>query len=217
MFDNVVCNADYAYAQERLLGRNLPEHKYSCSVYLLYLGLNSKLTGLDHHNLFFSSDLKKNLFDVFEAKIYPEDPSFYVHVPTITDPGLAPQGKDIAYILIPVPNLQGATTGITEHKQTLRRVVFDRVKQAIGIDLEKMIEVEHSFYPQDFIDRYNVKYGATFGLAHTLMQSAFFRPPNRHPALENLYFVGASTQPGGGLPPVIASSRIVADLLQAAA
>ena len=83
----------------------------------------------------------------------------------------------------------------------------------MGIILEDLIEVEHRFYPQDFIRRYNIKYGATFGLAHNLMQSAFFRPANFHKKIRDLYFVGASSQPGGGLPVVIAGSRIVADLI----
>jgi len=82
-----------------------------------------------------------------------------------------------------------------------------------GIDLPALTEVEHRFYPRDFITRYNIQYGATFGLSHTLMQSAFFRPPNADAAAKNLFYVGASTQPGGGLPPVIASSKIVADLI----
>jgi len=211
--DKVVVNADYAYASSELLEERLPEYKYSCSVYLLYLGLKKKIQGAEHHNLFFSRDLEKNLRQIFKEKAMPEDPSFYIHVPTVTDPSLAPVGKDIFYILIPLPNLKNNKEDISGYEDRLRRSVFARINKAMGIILEDLIEVEHRFYPQDFIRRYNIKYGATFGLAHNLMQSAFFRPANFHKKIRDLYFVGASSQPGGGLPVVIAGSRIVADLI----
>ena len=208
-----VVNADYAYARRELLGENLPRYKYSCSTYLLYLGLKKKVKNLEHHNLFFSYDLDKNLKEIFEDYILPQDPSFYVHVPTITDPSLAPEGKDIVYILVPVPNLAHHPARHSDYEQKLRQIIFDKINLVIGERIENLIEVQHSFYPQDFIRRYNIYNAATFGLAHTLMQSAFFRPPNLDRRFKNIYFVGCSTQPGGGLPPVIASSRVVADLI----
>ena len=213
-FKHVVCNADYAYAQTELLNRIIPDYRYSCSVLLFYWGLNKKVPGLAHHNLFFAQDLRKNLRQIFRDKIIPEDPSFYIHVPTVTDPGLAPQEKDLFYVLIPVPNLKGCRQKIRQHEQELKRIVFEQVRKVTGERLEELIEVEHKFYPEDFIDRYNIKFAATFGLAHNLTQSAFFRPTNYDRRLKELYFVGASTQPGGGLPVVLAGSRIVADLLK---
>lgn len=210
--DAAVINADYPYAREMLLGQPLPEYEYSCSVYLLYLGLKEKVPHLEHHNLFFARDLRLNLAQIFQSQEMPSDPSFYIHVPTVTDPSLAPPGKEILYVLIPVPNLKGGRDEIAAHEERLRRLVLDRVRAVSGVDVEPLIEVEHRFYPRDFA-RYNCKYGATFGLSHSLMQSAFFRPPNWDPALPHTYFVGASTQPGGGLPVVMASSRIVADLV----
>ncbi len=211
--DKAVVNADYPYAREELIGRRIPKYRYSCSTYLLYLGLKKKVTGLEHHNLFFAQDPKENLRQIFKEKLIPDDPAFYVHVPTVTDPSLALPNKDILYILIPVPNLENVRGDINKEKDRLRRVVFGKINKVLAVDLEDLIEVEHAFYPLDFIQRYNIKYGATFGLAHNLMQSVFFRPPNFDPRIKNLYYVGASTQPGGGLPVVIASSRIVADLI----
>ncbi|MFC1699751.1 phytoene desaturase family protein [Candidatus Omnitrophota bacterium] len=212
-FDKVVVNADYAYAQTDLLNRPIPDYKYSCSVLLFYWGLSKKINGLAHHNLFFSAELRKNLAEIFELQAVPEDPAFYVHVPTVTDPTLAPQDKDLMYVLIPVPNLKGAPDSIQGHQQRLRDLVIAKVSRVLGINLEDLIELEHEFYPQEFISRYNIKHGATFGLAHNLMQSAFFRPANYDQRMKNLFFVGASTQPGGGLPVVIASSKITADLI----
>lgn len=212
-FDKVVVNADYAYGQTDLLGRSIPDYEYSCSVYLMYLGLRRKVNGLAHHNLFFSQDVRRCLREIFDDKVVPDDPSFYVHVPTVTDDSLAPPGKDLLYILVPVPNLQNPGEGIANHEQRLREIVFKRIGETLGAEVVELTEVDHKFCPQDFISRYNIKYGATFGLAHTLRQSAFFRPPNQDQQTRGLYFVGASTQPGGGLPPVLASSRIVADLI----
>ncbi len=212
-FDQVVINADYAYACRTLLGESLPNYRYSCSVYLLYLGLKKKIKGLEHHNLFFARDLEKNLKEIFGDHTVSEDPSFYVHVPTVTDPSLAPPGKEIVYILIPVPNLENARGHFSRHEEKLRNLVLNKIREITGENIADLIEVKHRFYPEDFVSRYNVRHGATFGLAHTLMQSAFFRPPNRHRRHKNVYFVGCSTQPGEGLPPVIASSRIVCDLI----
>jgi phytoene desaturase len=212
--DKVVVNADYAAAQTDILKRNIPRYKYSCSVYLMYLGLKKKISGLEHHNLFFSSELNKNLRQIFQDQVMPEDPSFYIHVPTVTDSSLAPSGKEIMYVLVPVPNLCNERNDIREHEDRIRKLVFEQVRRVTGEDIEKLIEVEHVFYPEDFIKRYNIKYGATFGLAHNLMQSAFFRPANFDPRIKGLYYVGASTQPGGGLPVVMAGSRIVADLIE---
>ncbi len=211
--DRVVINADYSYSQETLLKRKLPNFTYSCSVFLLYLGLKTKVQGIEHHNLFFSSDLRKNLEQIFDTKISPEDPSFYVHVPTVTDPGLAPEGKDLFYILIPVANLQNQKEIFDKYRDQLRSLIFFKIREQTGINLEDLIEVEHHFIPQDFIGRYNIQYGATFGLAHSFAQSAFFRPGNQDRRYSNIYYAGASSQPGGGIPPVIASSRIVADLI----
>lgn len=211
--DHVVVNADYAYAQGSLLGRRIPAYRYSCSTYLLYLGLKRKVAGPAHHNLFFADKLDRNLSRIFSSGEVSSDSSFYLHVPTVTDPALAPAGKDIFYILVPVPNLAIAKDDFDGHEAALRKAVFDRINRAYGIDLEELIEVEHAFYPGDFLDRYNILNGATFGLAHNLMQSAFFRPANFDARIKGLYYVGASTQPGGGLPVVIAGSRIVSELI----
>jgi phytoene desaturase len=212
--DYAVVNADYPYAQTDLLKRKIPNFKYSCSTFLIYLGLKKKISNLVHHNLFFSGDLDKNLDQIFKDKINPIDPSFYVHVPTVTDPSLAPAGKEILYLLIPITNLENSKENFEDHKLRLRKIIFDKINQLCACNLDDLIEIEEHFYPQDFISRYNIKYGATFGLAHNLTQSAFFRPVNFDKQIKNLYYVGASTQPGGGLPVVLASSRIVANLIK---
>jgi phytoene desaturase len=212
--NKVVVNADWPYFNQDVLGRKLPKLKYSCSVYLIYLGLSKKIEALEHHNLFFAKDLPENLANIFTNSKVPEDPSFYIHVPTRTDSSLAPEGKDIAYVLVPIPNLE-KKYDFKDYEDMLRSKIFNIVREKTGVNLENFIEVEHRFYPDDFINRYNILNAATFGLSHNFFQSAFFRPNNVDQKVKGLYHVGASTQPGGGLPTVIASSKIVSDLIQA--
>ncbi len=211
--DKVVVNADWAYTNQNILKRKLPKLKYSCSVYLIYLGLKRKVEPLEHHNLFFAKNLEKNLSDIFSDPKIPRDPSFYIHVPTRTDFSLAPAGKDIAYILIPVPNLEKKYR-FKDYEESIRKKIFKIVEEKTGVNLEDLIEVEHRFYPEDFIKKYNILNAATFGLSHNFFQSAFFRPANFDRKIKGLYHVGASTQPGGGLPTVLASSKIAVGLIQ---
>jgi phytoene desaturase len=210
--DKVVINADYSNSKEKLLKRKLPKYDYSCSVFLMYWGMKQKINNLEHHNLFFAKDLKQNMENIFKTKVVSDDFSFYVHVPTVTDQSLAPEGRDILYTLVPVPNLENSKD-FKAYEQKVKKIVIDRLRELSGQDIESLIDVEHYFYPEDFLKRYNIKHGATFGLAHTFWQSGFFRPVNFDNKLKGLYYVGASTQPGGGLPPVIASSKIAADLV----
>ena len=212
--DFAVINTDYAYAQHQLLKRTRkPPGHQSCSTFLMYLGMKGRIKGLEHHNVFFAKDLKHNLKWIFDKTDELPDISFYIYIPTTTDDTLSPKGKDIVYILVPVPNLSQIVYEKSYFQEKIRETVFNRINEIIKTDIRKMIEVEHGFFPQDFIQNYNLPYGSAFGLAHTLLQSAFFRPPNQDRRHKNLFYVGASTQPGGGLPPVIAGSRIVADML----
>jgi phytoene desaturase len=212
--EQVVVNADYTYTQEQLLQRKsfLPR-KHSCSAYLIYLGLKEKISGMQHHNLFFAKDPKRNIDQIFSGQLIPDDASFYTHIPTHMDPSLAPPGKDVLYILVPVSNLQREQADKAAFEKTLRASAFERISQTIGRPLQELVECEFQFLPADFIERYNLPFGSAFGLAHTLGQSAFFRPSTEDAKLKNLHYVGASTQPGGGLPPVLAGSRIVADTI----
>lgn len=213
-FDFAVANADLPYVKKTLLGKKLPKYRYSCSVYLIYMGISKKLKGLEHHNLFFARDLERNISEIFDTDIISSDPSFYVHVPTVTDGSLAPEGKEILYFLMPVPNLCVNKRGVEGREEALRSMVLDRISGITGEDIESLIETEHRFYPHDFTGRYNILNGATFGLSHNLMQSAFLRPPNYEPAVRNFFYAGASTQPGGGLPVVLASSKAAVNLIE---
>ena len=217
--DIVVCNADLVYAYKNLLpstvklkslGRKAEDLKQASSALLFYWGVDGDLPGMLHHNVYLCADFKNNLDEILKAKQLPSDPSFYTYIPTKTDPLLAPKGKSVMYILVPVPNLQRENDwekGITK----IRKQVLSRLKSEFGQVIEKNIETEAIFTPHDFETKFNLTAGSAFGLTHHFMQSGYFRPHNVERSVKNLYFVGASTYPGGGIPMVTLSAKLVVE------
>ncbi len=216
MADVVLCNADLPYAYEKLLQgapTSLPRKeklRYTSSGYMLYLGLRRRYEGLQHHNVVFGRDYRGSFDDIFERFRVPEDPSFYVNVPTRTDASLAPEGKDAAYILVPVPHQHPGLDWKVEGPK-VRAKVFQRLAELGYPDLERDTEVERVFTPDDWAASYNLMHGSAFGLAQNFLQIGPFRPSNQDPRVRNLFFVGASTQPGTGLPTVLISARLVVE------
>ena len=215
--DIVLCNSDLVYSYNNLLpesvklkslGRKPEDLKQASSALLFYWGVDSQLDGMLHHNVYLCKDFKNNLEEIFDEKKLPTDPSFYTYIPTKTDPSLAPKGKSVVYILVPAPNLQGKNnweSGIPK----LRKKVLSRLKTEFGQDIEPLIETEAVFTPQDFETKFNLTAGSAFGLTHHFMQSGYFRPHNVARGVKGLYFVGASTYPGGGIPMVTLSAKLV--------
>ena len=215
--DIVVCNSDLVYTYKKLLpesvklksmGRKPEELKQASSALLFYWGVDNKLEGMLHHNVYLCKDFKANLEQIFDDKKLPKDPSFYTYIPTKTDPRLAPKGKNVMYILVPVPNLIGKNNwekGI----ERIKSQVIKRLKSEFGVDITKDIETERIFTPQEFQSKYNLTAGSAFGLTHHFMQSGYFRPHNVARKTKGLYFVGASTYPGGGIPMVALSAKLV--------
>jgi phytoene desaturase len=215
----VVANADLIYTHKQLIPVSLRPHMpntrlesytQASSALLFYWGVDGELKGMLHHNVLLARNFKKNLDEIFYLGKQPLDPSFYVYVPTKTDPSLAPKGKQVMYVLVPVPNLQ-ATINWPRAIGTIRRKVQARIKREFGIDLAGKVESESVFTPQDFKDKFNLHVGSAFGLSHTFFQSGSFRPSNKSSDIENLYFVGASTYPGGGIPMVTLSAKLVVE------
>jgi phytoene desaturase len=179
---------------------------------MLYLGLD-KVYDLPHHSIIFADDYLDNLEDVFKRKTLSDDMSYYIRNATITDPTLAPEGKSAVYVLVPVPNQK---SGIDWEQQ--REPYRDRVLEAIESgtcmsDVRQHIEAERVITPLDWEQEYNVFLGATFNLAHTLGQMMYFRPRNRFEELEHCYLVGGGTHPGSGVPTILESGRISANLI----
>jgi phytoene desaturase len=218
--DAVVVNADFAHAMPSLMPEALrpqwPDSKierarYSCSTFMLYLGIEGTLPGLAHHTVLLAEDYERNLQQI-EGGIIPENPSLYVQAAAGTDPSLAPAGHSTLYVLVPVPNLHGGQDWAAE-AQRYRRLALDRLK-ALGLhDIEGRIRYERIVTPQDWQDTYSVGYGATFNLAHNVRQMMHFRPRNRFGKAEGVYLVGGGTHPGSGLPVIYEGARISAKLL----
>jgi phytoene desaturase len=219
--DAIVINADFARAMERLVpdtlrptwnDKKLARAKYSCSTYMLYLGVRGKVD-LPHHVIYFSEDYQQNLKDITEGFCLSKDPSLYVQNASVTDEGLAPPGCSALYVLVPVPhvhpNLNWAEVGARVRQQAL-----DGLRK-LGIeDLENRIVVEKTCSPADW-QAQEIYRGATFSLAHTLDQMLFLRPQNRFGDLEGVYLVGGGTHPGSGLPVIYSSARITSKALLA--
>lgn len=220
--DYIVCNADFPYAMKNLIkeekykgkytDKKIDKMKYSCSCFLLYLGLNKKLEDFEVHNILFAEDFDKNINDIFDGTL-PQDPSMYFYISSKLDPSLAPEGKESLYVLVPVPEL--SKNKIQWNEETIsnyRKRIIDIIKNKTNIkDFEDLIEFEKIITPIDFEERFNAYNGATFGLAPTLLQSNYYRPHNKASNCENLYFVGSSVHPGAGVPIVLTSAKLTAN------
>lgn len=212
--DIVVANADLPYVYRHLLpddgttGR-LEGKKYGCSALTFYWGLDKQYPQLGPHNLFVAGDYRQSFDAIFRDLTLSADPSFYVHAPVRVDPSLAPEGQDTLMVAIPVGHINDTALQDWAAIQTrARQVVLQRLAE-IGIsDLDERIKFEVSYTPRDWQRQYNLVKGASHGLGHNLTQMGYLRPRNRHDRYRNLYFVGASTHPGTGLPTVLVSAGL---------
>lgn len=222
--DYVVCNADFPYAMTALLpnekdrgkytNRKIDSMEYSCSCFILYLGLDKKYPVESLHTIRFAADFEKNINDIFEDNRLPEDPSFYVYVPSSIDQTLAPEGQEGVYILVPVPELSKGLTWDESTIQDFRQRVLSLVKkETIFTDIDEHIIFEQHYTPKDFKGQFNAYNGATFGLKPTLKQSNYYRPHNKFDYADHLYFCGSSTHPGAGVPIVLTSAKLAVEEL----
>lgn len=219
--DACVVNADFAdwmsktipnSARKRWSDQKLADKKYSCSTFMLYLGIEGDYPDLPHHNIHISSDYERNLREIEVDHVLSDDPSFYVQNPSVTDTTLAPPGQSGLYVLVPVthqhPNVDWSAQGDRFRERTLDKLA------AIGLDdIRGRIRTEHRITPADWESRYAIYKGATFNLAHNLGQMLTGRPGNRFEELDGVYLTGGGTHPGSGLPVIYESSRISSRLL----
>jgi phytoene desaturase len=217
--DLVLCNVDLPWAYRNLLDprhtglRRAKRLRYTSSGYLLYLGLGRSVAGLGHHNVFFGHGYRASFDDIFRHHRVPEDPSFYVAVPNRTDPSMAPPGKDSVYVLVPVPHRHPSLDWGVEGPRVRARVLARLAEE--GFPVEQRIEVERVFTPDDWESTFGLENGSAFGLSMHLGQVGPFRPANQDRRLKNLFFVGASTQPGTGLPTVMVSAELAVERMHA--
>ncbi|MGE3799919.1 MAG: phytoene desaturase [Candidatus Kapaibacterium sp.] len=219
--DAVVCNGDVSFTYRYLLperfrrkytNNRIDRMKYSMSLYVLYFGTDRKYEEIEHHTIILGKGYQVLLNDIFNKHHLSDDFSLYLHRPTKTDPTLAPDGCDAFYVLSPVPHLDSGDDW-TQVAPRYRDMIVQYLEKNYMPDLSKHIVVEHHIDPLHFRDTLNSYKGSAFSVAPILTQSAWFRPHNRSEEIENLYFVGAGTHPGAGMPGVISSAKIVADMI----
>ncbi|KAJ3274063.1 hypothetical protein HDV01_003556 [Terramyces sp. JEL0728] len=212
--DVVLCNADLVYAYNTLLDdtemqAKLSKYEHTCSAFVFYWGLNVKLPGIDAHTIYLAGNYKQSFVDIFKHHTLPELPSFYVHCPSKMDISAAPENGEALTILVPVGHLNNlADADIHEIKVKARRFVLQRLSENLNITLENHIVSETVNDPIAWNQKFNLPFGSTLGLAHRFNQVAIFRPKIKDPKTDNLYFVGASTNPGTGVPIVMLGAKL---------
>ena len=219
--DVVVAGADYHHVDTKLLGqyRNYSDSYWdkrtlAPSSLLYYLGINKRVPKLQHHNLFFDEDFKQHAHEIYTQPQWPSKPLFYVSAPSKTDPSVAPEGCENLFLLIPVaPDLKDDSEEIRER---YFNVVMERLETYVGEDIRPYIVYKRTYAHRDFMSDYNAFKGNAYGLANTLMQTAFLKPTLKNKKVANLFYTGQLTVPGPGVPPSLISGLVVADEVEKA-
>lgn len=222
-YDAVVINSDFAHAMKELIPEKhrrkysdevLESKQYSCSTFMIYLGLNKISPETCHHNIIFANNYKQNVEEIIEEKVLSDDFSFYVQNPSIIDASLAPKGHSTLYVLVPVPNNKSNIPWSTI-KDSFKNKILDALEKKGGYNnIREHIVVEKVISPEDWENEYDVFKGAVFNLGHQVNQMLSFRPHNKLEILENCYLVGGGTHPGSGLPTIYESGRITSELIK---
>jgi phytoene desaturase len=216
--DIILSGADYHHT-ETLLDHRYRQYSesywdkkvFAPSSLIFYVGFDKKIKNVNHHTLFFDVDFNIHAKDIYDAPKWPENPLFYASFPSITDANLAPEGKETAIFLIPLaPGL--------EDNEALREVYFEKIitrfETLTNQDVANNILFKESFCVNDFVNEYNSYKGNAYGMANTLMQTAFLRPKLKSKKVDNLFFTGQLTVPGPGVPPSLISGKLAAELIK---
>lgn len=215
-FDEIIASADYHHAETLLEEekRNYTDaywekKTFAPSCLIFYLGINEKIPHLTHHTLFFENELDQHIDEIYETKVWPNAPLFYVCCPSKTDPNVAPKDKENLFLLMPIGIGMKDEESIREkYLQEMLR----RIEQKTGVtDLESKIEYKRSYCVNDFVKDYNAYGGNAYGLANTLSQTAVLKPAIRNKKIKNLIYTGQLTVPGPGVPPSLISGKIAAN------
>ena len=215
--DAVLANADLPYVYKELLptvgeSERLARKRFSCSVISFFWGVDKPYPQLPPHTLFLANDYRENFTSIIDDLSLPTNPCLYVHAPARLDPSMAPDGQDTVIAIVPVGHMsENGDQDWAQIRDTARQHVFRRLKTLGITDLEEHLKFEVNYTPPSWRKRYNLMKGSTHGLCHNLTQLGYFRPHNRHSHYHNLYFVGASTHPGTGMPTAMVSGRLAAE------
>ena len=215
-------NADFAQAAQRLIpnhlrrrwtNKKITKKRFSCSTFMLYLGIEGSYDEAAHHTIYLSKNYQKNLEDIEKNhRLTMEDPSFYVQNACVTDPSLAPEGMSTLYVLLPVTH-ESANVDWAKQEAGFRALAIEQLGKLGMTDVERRIRVEKRMTPETWDTNFGLHLGATFSMAHSLDQMLHLRPHNRFEDLDGVYLVGGGTHPGSGLPVIFESARISSRLL----
>ncbi|RED42845.1 phytoene desaturase [Winogradskyella eximia] len=216
--DVILSGADYHHS-ETLLDLKYRQYSetywegrtFAPSSLLFYVGFNQKLKNVEHHNLFFDTDFEKHAEEIYDNPKWPKDPLFYVNFPSVTDKSMAPDGCETGFFLIPIaPGLEDTP----ELREQYFNIIINRFEKRTQQDVLKNILFKESYCVNDFVEDYNSYKGNAYGMANTLMQTAFLRPKLKSKKVDGLYFTGQLTVPGPGVPPSLISGKLVAELIE---
>jgi phytoene desaturase len=215
--DVVLSGADYHHT-ETLLPQGYRQYSEAywenrtfapCSL-LFYEGFDKKLEGVRHHNLFFDTDFERHARAIYDTPAWPEDPLFYANFPSVTDASMAPEGKETGFFLMPLaPGLEDTP----KLRGSYFDIMIDRLEKRTGHSVKNNIIFKRDFCVGDFVSRYNSYKGNAYGMANTLLQTAFLRPGLKSKKVKNLFFTGQLTVPGPGVPPSLISGKLVSELI----
>ncbi|MXR41344.1 phytoene desaturase [Halobaculum sp. WSA2] len=216
--DLVVSDADYAHTEQELLAPRKRQYDadywesrtYAPSAYLLYMGVEGDVEELAHHTLVLPTDWDEHFEQIFEEPAWPDDPAYYLCVPSKTDDTVAPEGHSNLFVLVPIA---AGLEDTPELRSRYRQQVLDDIAENTGVDLRDRIVLEEEFCVDDFAGRYNSMKGSALGLAHTLRQTAPFRPGHESSKVDGLYFTGSTTTPGIGVPMCLISGLLTAETM----
>ncbi|MBB5684669.1 phytoene desaturase [Sphingobium boeckii] len=220
--DAVASNADIMHTYRDLLTSNrrggraataLEKKRYSPSLFVVHFGVKGTWPGIPHHMILFGPRYKGLLSDIYDHGVLAEDFSLYLHHPTVTDPSMAPEGHSTFYVLAPVPHQGKLPVNWDEVGPILEKRILDEIGKRLIPDIHERIVTKFHYTPADFGQDLNAHLGSAFSLEPTLTQSAWFRVHNRDDAISNMYFVGAGTHPGAGIPGVVGSAKATAGLM----
>ena len=219
--NNVVCNADPPSVYERLIENkktsSLFEWKknrmqYSMGLFVYYFGTKKTYDDVEHHTIKFGEKYKEHLDDIFDKKKLNTDISYYLHRPSATDKSMAPEGNDCFYVLVPVPNNQSKIDWSIEGEK-MKNLVVSKMEKDLMLNLRENIIQDFYLTPDYFEKELNTKYGSGFSIQPKFSQSAYFRFHNKSEIYDGLYFVGAGTHPGAGIPGVLSSAKVLDKIL----
>ncbi len=220
--DAVAANGDIVHVYRDLLSGSrsaqrtrakLERKKYSPSLFVVHFGVKGSWPGIPHHMILFGPRYKELLADIYDHGVLSEDFSLYLHHPTVTDPSMAPEGCSTFYALAPVPHMGKFPVDWEEVKPVLERRILDEIGRRLIPDIHERIVTKFSYAPNDFATDLSAHMGSAFSLEPVLTQSAYFRVHNRDDHIPNMYFVGAGTHPGAGIPGVVGSAKATAKLM----